>query len=213
MRVAQQIGARGSLKWIQRAVNDRPFLLSHPAIGGSVDWVSPLAADDYAEDRDGAFLDRGGLSSLSPGLDSFWPQRGPQWDALGLAGETVVLVEAKAHLAELFSTCSAGDASRALIRRSFSTVRAALGAEDGLDWCSRFYQYANRLSHLWLLREQGVDARLLLVGFVNDADVRGPTSAAEWIAAYRILEHALGLPPRHALSDHILHVFPDVRSL
>lgn len=212
MRIVQPVGTRGSLKWIQRAVNDRPFLLAHPALG-PVEWLSPLAADDYAEYRDGAFLGRLGLSQFSSALDAFWPARGPQWDALGRSDDTVVLVEAKAHLDELFSSCKAGDASRRRIVASLDAVQAKLKAADGADWTQRFYQYANRLAHLWLLRSNGIDVRLLLVGFLNDSDVKGPVCSEEWKAAYRMMDYALGLPRHHALSAHILHVFPDVRDL
>ncbi|GAB5463045.1 hypothetical protein [Hoeflea alexandrii] len=213
MRIVQPTGTRGSLKWIQRAVQDRPFVLEHPSIG-AVEWLSPLAADNFAEYRDEAFLDRVGLSPLSVVLDDFWPKRGPQWDALGVAEKSVVvLVEAKAHLDELFSSFKAGETSRHRIESSLSVVRTALKAQDGADWTRRFYQYANRLAHLWLLRSNGVDARLLLVGFLNDHDVKGPSSAEDWRAAYRMMDYALGLPRQHALSPNILHVFPDTRDL
>ncbi|AKH99496.1 hypothetical protein IMCC20628_00775 [Hoeflea sp. IMCC20628] len=212
MRIVQPTGTRGSLKWIQRAVNDRPFVLAHPGLQ-PVEWLSPLATDGFAEYRDGAFLDRLGLSRLSPALDAFWPKRGPQWDALGIAGNSVVLVEAKAHLDELFSSCKAGDASRRRIEATLNAVRTVLKAGDGADWTQRFYQYANRLAHLWQLRSNGVDARLLLVGFLNDSDVKGPVCAEEWKAAYRMMDYAMGLPRRHVLSAHILHVFPDTREL
>ncbi|MEQ8482259.1 MAG: hypothetical protein RIC18_16540 [Hoeflea sp.] len=209
MRVPQKAGTRGSLKWMQRAVNDRPSVLSHPELG-TIEWLSPLAGDDFAEYRDQAFLDLLGLSRLASDLDEFWPRRGPQWDALGRSGDTVVLVEAKAHLDEMFSTCQAGEGSRRRIEASFDHVREALGATSALRWTERFYQYANRLAHLWFLRKLGVDARLMLVGFVNDGDVNGPSSPEEWHSAYRMIDNALGLPGHHAVAPQILHVHPDV---
>ena len=75
-----------------------------------------------------------------------------------------------------------------------------------------FYQLANRLAHLHWLRGQGVDARLVLVNFLNDSEMAGPTSAAEWLAAYHVALHSLGLSPRHRLAGHIIKVFPDVSS-
>ena len=80
-RVVQKTGLRGSLKWIQRAVNEHPDVLN-AAIGlGEVEWLSPLGSDEYAEYRDGSFLERCGVKHLSSDLEAFWPQRGPQWDA------------------------------------------------------------------------------------------------------------------------------------
>ncbi len=213
MRVAQPAGERGSLKWLQHAVNHRPESVLHPAIG-PVDWLSPLASDEFAEYRDGAFLARLGLAGLSAALAEFWPASGPQWDALGRANDAVVLVEAKAHLDEFMSPgTKAGAASRARIEQAFATTRAALKTRPGVDWTEVFYQYANRLAHLYFLRQNRVDACLLFVDFINDADMAGPASAAEWEAAYRVADYALGLPKRHALSGFIHHIHPDVRML
>lgn len=204
---------RGSQKWLQIAVNRRPEILRH-ALTGPVEWVSPLADDGYREYRDTAFLDRLGLSRLAPELAAFWPVRGPVWDALGKAGDRVVLVEAKAHLGEFFSPPSrATPDSRARIEAAFAEVRTALGVTAGAPWTDCFYQYANRLAHLHFLRRQGIEAVLLLVDFVNDADMGGPTRAAEWRAAYRAADYVLGLPREHRLSRYVVHVCPDVRDL
>ena len=209
MRVAQPSGTRGSLRWIQFAVNKAPDLLKTPELP-EVKWVSPLTDDEFAEYRDSSFLRVIGQADLRDALSDFWPARGPQWDALGVAGDAVVLVEAKAHLDELFSSCAAGEKSRARIRDRFQRVRQALKAQGGVDWTERFYQYANRLAHLWFLRANGVQAYLLLVGFVNDTDVCGPKSEEEWRAAFRMADYALGLPKKHMLSSSVIHVFPDV---
>ena len=66
----------------------------------SITWRSPLRSDDFAEYRDADFLKVVGLEEWSGALAEFWPQRGPQWDALGVSNQgDVLLVEAKAHLA------------------------------------------------------------------------------------------------------------------
>ncbi|MGF1660165.1 MAG: hypothetical protein ACFCUS_12125 [Rubrimonas sp.] len=190
----------------------RPDLLRPPGFS-SIDWRSPLAEDEFAEYRDAAFLERVGLPHLVEALAAFWPSRGPQWDGLGLSGGIVVLAEAKAHAGELASTCAAGPESRRRIAAALAETRDALGAASGADWTAGFYQYANRLAHLRFLRARGVDARLLLIGFLNDAEMRGPSTPDAWAAAYGAADAALGLPPRHALSDAIHHVHPDVTDL
>ena len=213
MRVVQPEGARGSLKWLQRAVNRRPDLLAHRSLG-QVEWLSPLASDDYAEYRDRSFLRLVGLDRLANDLAAFWPARGPQWDALGTAGDLVVLVEAKAHLREMLSPPSAaGAASLARIEKALEAAKAALGATGEARWTQVYYQLANRIAHLHFLRDRGVDARLLLVGFVGDDDVGGPASAAEWDDAYRVAFGTLGLHERHSLSPFIHHMHPDVAAL
>ena len=213
MRVPQPEGLRGSLKWLQRAINRSPFSLRVPAIG-DVEWLSPLAADDHAEYSDGDFLDRLDLTYLSEELQNFWPRRGPQWDALGRSGDIRIIVEAKAHIGEFLSPPTAAKGgSRSMIERALGETKTALHVTSETDWSSHFYQYTNRLAHLHFLRKSGVDARLLLVGFIGDTDMGGPKTAAEWKTVYRVADHALGLSARHPLSAFIHHIHPDVTAL
>jgi hypothetical protein len=215
MRVVQSKGTRGSLKWIQRAVALRPDLLKPKALA-EIKWVSPLESDDFAEYRDGAFLDRLGFGHLRDDLASFWPSRGPQWDALGLSDGIPVLVEAKAHIREFMSPAShaTAAASRDKITKAFNEVRRDLEVHTSVDWLETFYQFTNRLAHLWWFRKRhNVDAHLVFVSFLNDADMDGPHHEEAWEAAFDVARFALGLPKRHGLSAAIHHVMPDVRLL
>lgn len=214
----QPAGTRGSLKWIQLAVNERWASLDGPvesALGTTIEWRSPLESDDFAEYRDGAFLALVGLDHLRAELAAFWPLRGAQWDALAVgSGGQVVLVEAKAHVGEMCSPPSgASDASLQLIQKSLASCAEKLGAKAGhADWSGHFYQMANRLAHLQFLHDNNVKAYLVLVNFLNDAEMGGPTTIEAWEAAYQVAFHALGLSKRHVLSRHVLHVYPDFRT-
>lgn len=113
MRVIQNHGTRGSLKWIPPAVNagwpalNQPILL-RTGSAGPIMWLSPLASDQFAEYRDDSFLERIGKADLEPALKKFWPARGPQWDALGKTSKgDILLAEAKAHVAEMCSPATA----------------------------------------------------------------------------------------------------------
>jgi hypothetical protein len=212
---------KGSLRWIQTAIEDHWPALNDPilaAIPGAsaIEWRSPLASDAYAEYRDADFLRRLGLERLEAPLKDFWPDRGPQWDALGLTNNgQVLLVEAKAHIGELCSPgTAAGPASLARIEQRLDEVAAALGAtQRPAPWTRLFYQLANRLAHLhWLRVTQGVPAWLVLVNFVGDEAMGGPKSDEAWDAAYQVAFHAMGLPRRHVLSRWIVEVCPDVRA-
>ncbi|MHC4310602.1 MAG: hypothetical protein ACYSSN_11705 [Planctomycetota bacterium] len=82
-RYPQRSDRKGSLKWTQKLINERPELLnSHIktafSLGGSenIEWVSPLRADDYAEYRDADFLQRLGIALDKRPLKEFWPGRG-----------------------------------------------------------------------------------------------------------------------------------------
>ncbi len=167
-----------------------------------VSWVSPLAKDWYKEYLDGEFLDTLGLSHLAGQLAAFWPRRGPNWDALAVSGDSVVLVEAKSYPAEARSRSGASTGSLEWIKRSLLDTALWLGLNElPTTWWDGYYQGANRLAHLYFLREVcNVDAYLAFVNFVDDPN-RHPTSLPVWEAAEAEYLNALGigeLPPSAA---------------
>ncbi len=205
--------SKGSLHWIQTLVNQHPTVLDQGIGIGPICWKSPLAADGYAEYRDQEFLDRLGVTLPKRQLSDFWPSQGPQWDALG-CGEngTVVLVEAKAHVAEILSPPSkAGSRSMAAIQAALGEAIVSLGAAWAPDWSRHFYQYANRVAHAWFLAEiNSIPVRLAFVNVVGDRSVNGPDTRREWEAALVVLHEALGL--RGKLPEYVVEVFIDVRT-
>jgi hypothetical protein len=213
-RVAQPEGLKGSLKWMQRAVAHRPDLLQPTGLD-PITWVSPLRDDQFAEYRDSDFLWKIGLAGLAPMLQAFWPRGGPQWDGLGTTRRGgVVLAEAKAHAGELASPPSqASQASLRQIEAAMDKVKGALGVKAGQIWTGPCYQLAHRIAHLWFLRSFGIDAHLVLVGFLGDDEMGGPHDPEAWHAAYRAAEAGLGLPETHDLSPRIHHVHPHVAAL
>lgn len=219
MRCKQPEGRAGSLKWIQRLVNKYPRLLdsASPAVSalGGIEWVSPLEADDYSEYRDECFLERLKISLPNRRLANFWPARGPQWDALGrTTSGGVVLVEGKAHTNEIESpgTQSVG-MSRESIERTLSETKQYFDVGPEVSWLGKYYQYANRLSHLYLLREvNGIDAHLLFVYFVGDRQMHGPLTAGAWRDAIDRCHSALGLPTDMRRAD-VIEAFVDVADL
>lgn len=219
-RVPQKVGARGSLKWIQRLIELKPALLTNGVREGvgekpewTVEWVSPRRNDEWAEYRDAGFLIQLDLPELVPALKSFWPPGGPQWDALGKGrGGTVILVEAKAHFDELTSDCGAGERSRALIEASLTRTKQSLGAPTTADWTRHYYQYANRLAHLAFLRKQGVNTLLVFVYFYGDNDMGGPASVSEWKNRLSAVRTYLGYDG-DLQSRGVINVFVSVESL
>ncbi len=218
MRIEQPAGSKGSLRWIQRSVAERWQTLEAPILArtgaASLRWHSPLAIDAFAEYRDEAFLGLIGKLHLADPLHGFWPARGPQWDAVGQTdSDAVVLVEAKAQIAELLSppTAASEDARRRIETALADVAERIAPGRRRAPWTEHFYQLAIRLAHLDFLRRHEVEAWLVLVDFVGDAEVGGPKAAEAWDAAYEVAFHVMGLPKRHALSPYILHVRPDVR--
>jgi hypothetical protein len=204
---------------MQALVNQYPERLN-AAVGEALDisprsikWVSPLADDDFAEYRDQGFLTKLGITLPKHSLAEFWPPLGPQWDALATTPTGVILVEAKAHINELGSKCAAGPVSLVRIQDSLRAVQSGMGIADCVDWTSQFYQYANRLAHLYLLRElNGIEADLVLLCFLNDHEMRGPTSKQQWLDAFDGVNRILGINS-HSLLRHMHHLFIDVSEL
>ena len=220
-RYRQVRGERGSLRWIQEFVNHHPGILesaivsaSDGRIKGPIEWRSPLADDDFAEYRDDAFLELLDIELGTRPLAQFWPRLGPQWDALALdASRARVLVEAKANIPEVISSpTAAGPESKVLIDQSLREVATHLNVETWSDWSGTFYQYANRLAHLYLLHKVNrIDTWLVFAYFVGDDDVDGPDSEAEWKAAIQVLHGALGLKS-HPLLSRVVDVFLHVNA-
>lgn len=220
--VPQQHTPRGSQKWIQVLVNDRPDLLSSslasrlpPGTAKGIEWVSPLRKDDYAEYRDEEFLQRLGIVCSRVPLAKFWPPKGPQWDALGRAGTggPCLLVEAKANIPEIVSSCKADSPeSLRLIRKALADTREYLGCAGKSDWMNGFYQYANRLAHLYFLREHNrQNAYLVFIYFLNDR-THLPTSQEEWCGALALQKRLMGLGS-HRLKKFVIDLFIDTRRL
>ena len=179
MRMPQKKAVRGSQKWLQVLVNQKADVLSKsivtqcPELAGShIDWLSPLEKDEYAEYRDDSFLVCMGLEKHTAALRDFWPQSGPRWDGLGRTKDSTAyfLIEAKAHVTEILSNCDAkSSASLEKINSSLGKTRKWLKAKPRLEWTTGFYQYANRLAHLFFLREIAeVRAYLINICFLHD---------------------------------------------
>jgi len=221
-REKQKAAEKGSQHWIQRMVENSPEVFERavekiPALEGAgpITWLSPLASDSYAEYRDGAFLRKLEVKLARTPLKEFWPKRGPVWDGLARTQRgDLLLVEAKANLAELASGgTKASDPSAKLIRKSLDAAKPAFGVRPEVDWTSTYYQYANRLAHLYLLRElNSLSAYVVFLYFVNARDVSGPSSKSEWKPAIDNLHARLELTEGR-LSPFVIEVFVDVDEL
>lgn len=78
-------------------------------------------------------------------------------------------------------------------------------------WPASFYQYTNRLDHLYLLRVlNDLPAYLVFVCFVNDTEMNGPKSKEVWQGALKLLHSYLGIG-RHKLSKYIADVFIELK--
>ena len=195
----------GSQRWIQHHVNQDNGVALSSRIGKMIGlapehirWTSPLAGHRYMEYRDEQFLEAIGHKSAASALRGFWPRRGPCWDALAQVatpmGAGALLIEAKSYPGEVRSGgCKASPASLNLIANSLNRTKSWFGAPPGADWTGPLYQAANRLAHLYFLREvTGMPAWMVNVYFVGDP--RTPTTESEWRLTLDITKRELALP-------------------
>lgn len=221
-RFPQSIGKKGSKKWVQKLINEKQEILNEHikrnlrfTNDNEIGWRSPLKDDNYAEYRDQDFIERLGVTLKTVRLRDFWPTRGPQWDALGKNSKgNVFLVEAKSHIPEMISTVQAKDKhSLTKIRESLKRTKNFLNAKKMVDWSTCFYQYTNRLAHLYLLRELNqLPAYLLFIYFINDSEMNGPKTINEWKGAIKLLQSYLGIR-RQKLQRFISDIFIDVNKI
>ena len=177
-----------------------------------LDWNSAPTEVD-AEWKGISFLPTDARNRIGEAWAEWWPQRGNahNWDAVAvLDGDEWLLVEAKAHLGELATSCAAVEGEgREMISRACAATRAALGAH-GVDWLTGYYQMANRLAFLHFMKQNGVAARLLFVYFVGDQRTGGtvaPQTEAGWLPALEAQDTHLELPPKHPLHDRVHKLF------
>jgi len=203
MRCPTERATRGSQKWLQDVVNANGSRLADliqqsrsELAGKEIVWLSPLREDEFAEYRDGSFLDRLGLSKHKPALRTFWPALGPQWDGLGKLtdGSAYFMIEAKANISEIVSNCAAkSPASLQKINDSLRKTQEWIGAEPHIDWTTGFYQYANRLAHLYFLNKIAIErAYLISLYFAHDTTHK-PTEMDEWRGAVTLQKTLMGI--------------------
>lgn len=186
--------------------------------GEEIEWLSPLECDGFAEYRDSAFLKRLGACLDKRKLKNFWPRSGPRWDGLArTSGGSLLLLEAKANVPE-FDTDPTGATGTSLekIKESLAKTKEFLKVKSDTDWSQCFYQYTNRLAHLYLLRElNGLPAYLVFVYFVGDGTVGGrpPVSREGWEAAIALVTKHLGIPSTKWVSESVKDVFIEVSDM
>jgi len=201
---------KGSQRQLQDYVNNAPSELNQQTFGAisslprsyGLRWVSPLMGKEeeegYQEYSDAKFLIAVRQAELSFELQRFWPSGGPSWDALAIVytggPPGVLLVEAKAHPGEIASSCGAKDQiSIEKIKAGLDATKTWLGADKRSDWYTQYYQSANRLAHLYFLRQVAkVPAWLANIYFVGD-ESHVPTSREDWDEKIAEVGRCLGL--------------------
>jgi hypothetical protein len=219
------LAMKGSQKWLQLLVKEhKPIIFTEiaqeiPHLNlnnlDQIEWLSPLEKDGYVEYSDSAFIEKLQVELNHKPMVDFWPRGGPVWDGLAtIDNKDILLIEAKSHIGELVSIVKAiANNSLEKISRSLTLTQDYLCVKSHLDWTAPFYQYVNRLAHLYFLRELNkLPAYLVFVHFINDPDMHGPSTREEWQGALKLMKSLLGLS-RHKLSKYMVEIFIDVEEI
>jgi hypothetical protein len=194
--------------------------------GGRVsDWLDFPFGDGKSLDREWKGIEfLNSASSIKSAWTEFWPQTGnvPNWDAVGFleldSSTEYLLVEAKAHVEELRSSCSASEKGGLnTIRDSLNaTIKSNGFAADLNDWLSPYYQYANRLAHLQFLLQHNIPARLVFLYFYGDdwgdKTINGkapncPKDAKGWDACLKEMHARLRIHGQSNLEQRVHSLF------
>ena len=150
----------------------------------------------------------------------FWPQTGnpPNWDAvgklLGETGEEWLLIEAKAHIMEMHSSCAATHSkSKEMINKAMLVAHGSFASRTPTaQWLSPYYQFCNRLSVLhFLMREcvPPIPTRLIVIYFYGDknGNQECPQIAEDWDSAIEKMYDTVGLVRKSVLFQRVHHIF------
>lgn len=192
--------------WLRKLINNNKEILNNYLVesqivkqNDAIEWVSPVSEDNFAEYYDEEFLDRLGIdvNTLRVPLKEFWPKSGPRWDGLGRTNtKKYFLIEAKAHIEETVDYCTLAKSKLSidLISSSIDKAQKFYSNNKKAYWQKPFYQYANRLAHLYYLRELNqLNAYLIFIYFCNATDVEKPTNKDEWVGHIRTVEKVFAL--------------------
>jgi len=151
----------------------------------------------------------------------FWPQTGSSqnWDAIGKIDfgdhSEWLLVEAKAHLGEVRSSCGARspvsiEKIRAALQKTIQSFCAEATSIE--NWLAPYYQYANRLASLHFLMKEcdpAVPGRLVFIYFYGDqrSDKERPQKEEDWHLFIKDIENRLGIDQSIELYRRVHHLF------
>jgi len=123
------------------------------------------------------------------------------------------LAEAKANIPEINSSIQAKFAdSISKIHASLHETQKFLNFKKASNWEEGFYQYANRIAHLYFFRELCcIGAYLIFIYFTCDP-THISTTQKEWKGAIKLQKQLMGLK-RHKLQKYVADVFIDVKDI
>lgn len=209
---------------IQMAASPLQKYIIDIKLGEELVWLSPIENTDYEEYQisETVVCNFLGLNNKK-GYFDFWPRRQPQWDgiAIGKKSATLYIFEAKSHLSETKTDCSASsNDSKELIFSTISDIaNNVYHVTDKkvitTQWMKNNYQLANRLVFLQKMKELSSKAcfyekvKLVLINFVNDstwdAKERVP-NATIWKEHYNNIFKSMNITKEQLEKEGVLEI-------
>lgn len=183
------------LRWLGRHRNEFDRRVKETMNLDNVFWLDfKFNSKDEIPDKEIIgleFLDENKYPALFASWRKEWPQTGNSmnWDLVGYTEihgkKTWILVEAKAHLSELKQSCKAKNESLKKIQDALIKVNKNndITPLEINSWTKKYYQLANRIYIIDLLRRHDIDAILLNIYFVGDMRSKNrisPQNIKEW---------------------------------
>ncbi len=134
-----------------------------------------------------------------------WPQTGRQmnWDLVGYTKQNNkkiwILVEAKAHLGEIEQDCNATsvDSIEKIKNALLKTAKNyGIKVTENKPWTKKYYQFANRIYILDLLKRNGFNSKLINIYFVGDMiskSRKSPQNENQWAIKIKEMKDYLGV--------------------
>lgn len=94
------------------------------------------------------------------------------WDAVFVLDDCFYFVEAKAYTGELYSTNDHGGSSKKEILNFMRENMQPYGIEVDENWLDSYYQFANRISMMAFLNQNGLNAKAIYIYFENGYNKR-----------------------------------------
>ena len=94
------------------------------------------------------------------------------WDAVFVLDDCFYFVEAKAYPGELYSTNDYGGSSKKEILNFMRENMQPYGIEVDKNWLDSYYQFANRISMMAFLNQNGLNAKAIYIYFENGYNKR-----------------------------------------
>lgn len=212
------------LRWLGRHRNEFDNRVKGLIQVDNISWL------DFDFDENNPIPDKElkGLSFLDPNIYSKilttwhneWPQSGNSmnWDLIGYSEDQRerkwILIEAKAHIGELSQSCKAkSSVSRTKIKTALSNTAQNYGITSNDYWIENYYQLANRIYILDLLKRFDIKARLINIYFCGDLVSQhrdSPQNEAKWRIPISTMKNLLGINTEKQKEIGIYDLFLDV---